>query len=71
MEAIGEGVSEFKVGDRVWIFNAQFKRAMGTAAQQSEILRAGEFKLAVVAARYNDDIIEARGRFCRSTARCT
>lgn len=32
---------------------------MGTAANQSEILTAGEFKLAVVAARYNDDIVAA------------
>ena len=24
---------DFKIGDRVWTFNAQFKRAMGTAAQ--------------------------------------
>jgi NADPH:quinone reductase len=31
--ALGAGVSDFKVGDRVWTFNAQFKRAMGTAAQ--------------------------------------
>jgi NADPH:quinone reductase len=33
VEALGAGVSDFKVGDRVWTFNAQFKRAMGTAAQ--------------------------------------
>ena len=33
VEAPGAGVSDFKVGDRVWTFNAQFKRAMGTAAQ--------------------------------------
>jgi NADPH2:quinone reductase len=33
VEALGAGVSVFKVGDRVWTFNAQFKRAMGTAAQ--------------------------------------
>ena len=26
-------MSDFKTGDRVWTFNAQFKRAMGTAAQ--------------------------------------
>src|SRR5258705_4591623 len=33
VEAFGAGVSDFKVGDRVWTFNAQYKRAMGTAAQ--------------------------------------
>jgi hypothetical protein len=33
VEGLGAGVSDFKVGDRVWTFNAQFKRAMGTAAQ--------------------------------------
>jgi NADPH2:quinone reductase len=33
VEALGAGVSYFKPGDRVWTFNAQFKRAMGTAAQ--------------------------------------
>src|SRR6267154_745348 len=33
VEALGAGVSDFKVGDRVWTFNAQFRRAMGTAAQ--------------------------------------
>jgi NADPH:quinone reductase len=33
VEELGAGVSDFKVGDRVWTFNAQFKRAMGTAAQ--------------------------------------
>jgi NADPH2:quinone reductase len=33
VQALGAGVSNFKTGDRVWTFNAQFKRAMGTAAQ--------------------------------------
>src|SRR6476646_3748352 len=33
VEALGAGVSDFKTGDRVWTFNAQFRRAMGTAAQ--------------------------------------
>jgi len=33
VEALGPGVSDFEVGDRVWTFNAQFKRAWGTAAQ--------------------------------------
>src|SRR5712671_5304987 len=33
VEALGPGVSDFEVGDRVGTFNAQFKRAWGTAAQ--------------------------------------
>jgi NADPH2:quinone reductase len=33
VEALGAGVSDFHAGDRVWVFNAQWKRAMGTAAQ--------------------------------------
>jgi 6,7-dimethyl-8-ribityllumazine synthase len=32
---------------------------MGTAANQSGTFAAGEFKFAIVAARYNDDIVEA------------
>ena len=31
--ALGSGVSGFKVGDRVWVFSAQWRRAMGTAAE--------------------------------------
>lgn len=31
--AIGEGVSEFRAGDRVWTFHAQWGRANGTAAE--------------------------------------
>jgi NADPH:quinone reductase len=33
VDALGAGVSDFNVGDRVWTFNAQFRRAVGTAAQ--------------------------------------
>ena len=33
IEAIGEAVRNFKKGDRVFVFNAGFKRAYGTAAQ--------------------------------------
>jgi 6,7-dimethyl-8-ribityllumazine synthase len=32
---------------------------MGTAANQSGTFAAGEFKFAIVAARYNDDIVDA------------
>ena len=32
---------------------------MGTAANQSETFAASEFKFAIVAARYNDDIVDA------------
>lgn len=31
---VGEGVSESRIGERVWIWNAQFRRNWGTAAQQ-------------------------------------
>lgn len=31
--AIGEGVSEARLGERVWLWNGQWKRALGTAAQ--------------------------------------
>jgi NADPH2:quinone reductase len=31
--AVGEGVSGFKPGDRVWTFHAQWRRANGTAAE--------------------------------------
>ncbi|TYC50332.1 NADPH:quinone reductase [Rhodobacterales bacterium] len=33
VEAVGSGVSETRVGERVWIFNAQFARRFGTAAE--------------------------------------
>ncbi len=33
VEAVGPGVEEFRPGDRVWVFNAQWKRPMGTAAE--------------------------------------
>jgi len=32
--AVGEGVSSSRIGERVWIWNGQFRRACGTAAQQ-------------------------------------
>ena len=33
IEALGEGVTEHKVGQRVWVYQAQFARHLGTAAQ--------------------------------------
>jgi len=33
IEALGDGVSDFSIGDRVFVFNAGFKRAFGTAAE--------------------------------------
>lgn len=32
--AVGEGVSEARIGERVWIWNGQWRRAFGTAASQ-------------------------------------
>lgn len=34
ISAVGEGVSESRIGDRVWLWNGQFRRAWGTAVQQ-------------------------------------
>ncbi|MFK7752600.1 MAG: NADPH:quinone reductase [Sedimentitalea sp.] len=34
ISAIGEGVPEARLGQRVWIWNGQWQRAFGTAAQQ-------------------------------------
>lgn len=33
VEAVGQGVYPGRVGERVWVWNAQYKRAMGTAAE--------------------------------------
>lgn len=33
IDAVGEGVPSGRVGERVWTWNAQWKRAMGTAAE--------------------------------------
>ena len=33
VEAVGEGVDKARVGERVWIWNGQWKRAFGTAAE--------------------------------------
>lgn len=34
ISAVGEGVSKDRIGQRVWLWNCQFRRAWGTAAQQ-------------------------------------
>ncbi len=34
ISAVGEGVAESRVGERVWIWNGQWQRAFGTAARQ-------------------------------------
>jgi NADPH2:quinone reductase len=33
IDAVGEGVSNSRIGERVWIWNGQWKRAFGTAAE--------------------------------------
>ncbi len=33
IDAVGEGVSQSRLGERVWLFNAQWQRAFGTAAE--------------------------------------
>ena len=33
IEAVGDGVSESRIGERVWVYQAQFARRFGTAAQ--------------------------------------
>ncbi|MBL4766853.1 MAG: NADPH:quinone reductase [Rhodobacteraceae bacterium] len=34
ISAVGDGVSQDRIGDRVWLWNGQWRRAFGTAAQQ-------------------------------------
>jgi NADPH2:quinone reductase len=33
IDAVGEGVSKTRIGERVWVWNGQWKRAFGTAAE--------------------------------------
>ena len=33
VEAVGEGVDRARIGERVWVWNGQWKRAFGTAAE--------------------------------------
>lgn len=37
IDAVGEGVSEDRLGERVWIFEAQFGKASGTAAEYAVV----------------------------------
>ncbi len=37
ISAVGEGVAESRVGERVWIWNGQWQRAFGTAAQRISV----------------------------------
>ena len=39
IEAVGEGVPENRIGERVWIYQAQFERRFGTAASHIAINR--------------------------------
>lgn len=40
VDAIGEGVDPARLGQRVWVWNAQFRRPYGTAAQQVVVPQA-------------------------------
>src|SRR5690349_16610637 len=33
IDAVGDGVAKSRIGERVWIWNGQWKRAFGTAAE--------------------------------------
>jgi NADPH2:quinone reductase len=39
IEAVGEGVPEHRIGERVWVYQAQYGRQFGTAAQYISINR--------------------------------
>ncbi len=41
IEAVGEGVDSKRVGERVWVYQAQFGRRFGTAAQYVALDRCG------------------------------
>lgn len=41
IDAVGAGVATTRVGERVWVFNAQYRRAFGTAAEYCVV--ASEF----------------------------
>jgi NADPH2:quinone reductase len=47
IDAVGEGVDKGRIGARVWVFNAQWKRADGTAAEY--VCVAAEFAVALPA----------------------
>ena len=33
IDAVGDGVASKRIGERVWVWNAQWKRALGTASE--------------------------------------
>ena len=33
VDKVGSDISAFSIGDRVWVFNARYRRAFGTAAE--------------------------------------
>jgi len=45
ISAVGEGVNPDRVGERVWIWNGQRRRAFGTAAQSIAIASANAVRL--------------------------
>lgn len=54
IEAVGEGVPAARVGERVWLWNAQWNRAQGTAAQYIALPSAQ-------AVRLPDNVSDAEG----------
>jgi NADPH:quinone reductase-like Zn-dependent oxidoreductase len=45
VEAVGEGVDNGRVGERVWVWNGQWKRAFGTAAEHIALPSAQAVRL--------------------------
>src|SRR5215217_6620651 len=45
VEAVGEGVDKARIGERVWIWNGQWKRAFGTAAEHIALPSAQAVRL--------------------------
>jgi NADPH2:quinone reductase len=45
VEAVGEGVDRARIGERVWIWNGQWKRAFGTAAEHIALPAAQAVRL--------------------------
>ena len=45
IDAVGEGVPASRIGERVWIWNGQWKRAFGTAAETIALPAAQAVKL--------------------------
>jgi NADPH2:quinone reductase len=45
IEAVGDGVASSRIGERVWIWNGQWKRAMGTAAEAIAVPEAQAVRL--------------------------